>query len=164
MATGRENQLTKAAGEYLVCAELCRRHFVATTFTGNIPDFDILTANSRNKSFPIQVKTIKGGDWQLNADKYLEISISNGIQRIKGKRKIFNGNLIHVFIKLVEQGKDEFYILNLRDLQKIIFNNYSAWLRIHKGRRPRNPESKHVSVSVSDLEVFKGKWNLLGKS
>jgi len=36
MTTGRENQLTKQIGEYLVSAELCRRGFVETTFTENI--------------------------------------------------------------------------------------------------------------------------------
>jgi len=39
--TGRELQLTKQTGEYLVCAELCRKKFIATSFTGNVPDYDI---------------------------------------------------------------------------------------------------------------------------
>jgi hypothetical protein len=164
MVTGREMQLTKAVGEYLVCAELCRHDYVATTFTGNVPEFDILAASGRNKSFPVQVKTIRRGDWQLNADKYLEISLSNGIQRIKGKKRISNGNLIHIFVRLVKQGEDEFYILTLRDLQNIIYKSYSSWLISHKGRRPRNPESKHVSVSVRDLSRFRDKWEILSKA
>ena len=47
MATGRSMQLTKMAGEYLVCAELCRRGLLATTFTGNVPEFDILATDKR---------------------------------------------------------------------------------------------------------------------
>lgn len=49
MATGRENQLTKQVGEYLVAAELCRRGFIATTFTGNVPDFDIIASDARGR-------------------------------------------------------------------------------------------------------------------
>ena len=45
MATGRDIQLTKMIGEYLVCAELCRRGLLATTFTGNVPEFDILATD-----------------------------------------------------------------------------------------------------------------------
>ena len=37
MAEGRKIQLTKQIGEYLVCAELGRRGFISTTFTGNVP-------------------------------------------------------------------------------------------------------------------------------
>jgi hypothetical protein len=139
MATGRDMQLTKAVGEYLVCAELCRMGFVASSFTGNVPDFDVIAVNSKNKSIPIQVKTIRAGEWQLNADKYLDISILKGAQRVKGKRKTSSGNLIHIFVRLSEQGKDKFYIFRFRDLQNIIYKNYTLWLHEHGGRRPRNP-------------------------
>ncbi len=47
MATGRDMQLTKIIGEYLVCAELCRRELLATTLTGNAPEFDILATDKR---------------------------------------------------------------------------------------------------------------------
>jgi len=38
MATGRSNKLVGQTGEYLVAAELSRRGYIATTFTGNVPD------------------------------------------------------------------------------------------------------------------------------
>jgi hypothetical protein len=41
MATGCSTQITKQVGEYLVAAEICRRGFIATTFTGNVPHYDI---------------------------------------------------------------------------------------------------------------------------
>ncbi len=47
MATGRTMQLTKMIGEYLVCAELCRRELLATTLTGNVPEFHILATDKR---------------------------------------------------------------------------------------------------------------------
>ncbi len=46
MATGRDIQLTRQIGEYLAAAELGRRGWVATTFTGSLPGFDILAVNT----------------------------------------------------------------------------------------------------------------------
>ncbi len=45
MATGGNIQLTKMIGEYLVYAELCRRGLLATTFTENVPEFEILATD-----------------------------------------------------------------------------------------------------------------------
>jgi len=39
-------QLTKQVGEYLVAAEVCRRGLIATTFTGNVPHYDIIASNT----------------------------------------------------------------------------------------------------------------------
>ena len=41
MATGRQVQLTKQVGEYLVAAELSRRGLLTATFAGNVPAYDI---------------------------------------------------------------------------------------------------------------------------
>lgn len=140
MTTGRENQLTKQVGEYLVSAELCRRGFITTTFTGNVPEFDILAINGNNEKISVQVKTIKQGTWQLNAGDYLDIIITeenDPRQIIKGKKQI-NQNIIYAFVKLNGQGKDDFYIIKIKDLQDIIFKGYSAYLDKHNGRRPKN--------------------------
>lgn len=61
MATGRSNMLIKQIGEYLVACELARRGLVVATFSGNVPDFDIIATDFKGSSCPIQVKTIKGG-------------------------------------------------------------------------------------------------------
>lgn len=140
MTTGRENQLTKQVGEYLVSAELCRREFVATTFTGNIPEFDILAVNGSNETIPLRVKTIKQSTWQLNAGNYLDIEIQDDTdlkQIIKGIKQL-TPNIIYVFVKLIGRGKDDFYIIKIKDLQDIIFKGYSKYLDKHKGRRPKN--------------------------
>ena len=42
MPSGFANQLTKQRGEYLVAAELARRGLLVATFSGNVPDFDLL--------------------------------------------------------------------------------------------------------------------------
>jgi hypothetical protein len=45
MARGRSNQLTKQVGEYLVACELARRGLLVATFSGNVPDFDLIATD-----------------------------------------------------------------------------------------------------------------------
>lgn len=160
MATGRSLHLINQIGEYLVSAELCRRGLISTTFTGDVPDFDFLETNKKLKKIPIQVKTITQGSWQFDARKYLDISISNGIQEVKGKKQLdeWESKLIFVFVRLVGQNKDEFYICLATELQDIIYENYTRWLSKNNGRRPRNPNSTHCTVSPDDLRKYKDNW------
>ena len=65
MATGRDNKLVGAAGEYLVAAELCRRGLIATTFTGNVPHYDIVASDAKGRHVSIQVKASRSGSWQF---------------------------------------------------------------------------------------------------
>jgi hypothetical protein len=159
--TGREMQLTKQVGEYLVCAELCRNSFIATTFSGNVPLFDILATDKGGQTRHVQVKTINNGDWQFKADDFLDITVSdNGIQTINGK-KIIDKDLVYVLVKLMTQGKDDFYILKIQELQNIIYRSYDGWLKKCGGRRPRNPNSMHCAVSPAGLVKYLDNWNLL---
>jgi hypothetical protein len=45
MATGRHNKLVGQTGKYLVATELSRRNLIATTFTGNVPHYDIYASD-----------------------------------------------------------------------------------------------------------------------
>ena len=163
MATGRNMQLTKMTGEYLVCAELCRKGLLATTFTGNVPEFDILATDKYLRTIPVQVKANAKGDWMLRADSFLDINYNEEerIQTIIGKKEFKNSKLIYIFVKLVDQGKDEFYILRLQDLQRIIFKSYKEYLKKHGGKRPKNPESKHKAILSKHLSNYRDNWKLL---
>ena len=161
MATGRSIQLTKQIGEYLVAAELCRRGLIATTFTGNVPEFDILAINDKYETIPVQVKAIRGSSWQFDARRYIEIEIENGVQKVTGKTKPPYKNLIHVFVKLKGQGQDEFFIFGIEDLQDIIYRHYQENLKKQQGRRPKNPESTHAAIGPKDLIQFKDKWETI---
>lgn len=161
MASGRKNQLTKQIGEYLVAAELCRRGLIATTFTGNVPDFDIIATNEAFETIPIQVKTIRRGAWQLDAKKFLNIAIENGVQRIIDKLDLPNPNMVCIFVKFISQGNDEFYIFRLVDLQETIFEVHSQYLKKHGGRRPKNENSTHIGLNLKFLERFKNNWDLI---
>jgi hypothetical protein len=63
---------------------------LSTTFTGNVPGFDILAASERSRTIPVHVKTIKAGSWQFDARDYLVISRSEEIQKVKGKNRLEN--------------------------------------------------------------------------
>lgn len=164
MATGRQNQLIKQVGEYLACAELCRRGYITTSFTGNVPDFDLLVVNDKNKSIPIQVKTANQGVWQLKADNYLDIEITDDKRQIIKGKKNLSKNIIYIFIKLNGQSKDDFYILKVKDVQDILFEGHKKYLDKHEGRRPKNPESMHTGVNEAQINKFKNNWDLIDKS
>jgi hypothetical protein len=69
--------------------------------------------------------------------------------------------LICVFVYLISQGKDAFYIFRLKDLQQIIFEHYNQNLTRQKGVRPKNPNSTHTAINLGDLENFKDNWDLI---
>ena len=158
MATGRSIQLNKQIGEYLVACELARRGLLVATFSGNVPDFDIIAGDGNGQSIPIQVKTIRGGDWQFTVDKFIEV-------RFEGKKQILGSkvvpripHLIYVFVLATEYGKDKFFILEWEQLQDIAISGYAAWLAAKGGVRPRNYKSLHCSVSPKQLAEFENQW------
>jgi hypothetical protein len=147
MATGRDMQLTRQIGEHLVAAELGRRGYVATPFSGNVPLFDILAADIRGFAIPVQVKSIKGPSWQFSVDTFLNIEMVGNQQMVKGKKELANPSLVCIFVVLKEGGGDEFYIFRLQDLQDHFFRVYKG------GIRPRNPQSMHCAIWPSELRA-----------
>lgn len=162
MATGRSNQLTKQIGEYLVACELARRGLIATTFSGNVPDFDIIVTDFKGSSCPIQVKTSKTGTWQFSIDKFVDIHIEGKKQIIGKKKPLSIPHLICIFVIAGEKyGEDLFFILELSKLQDILIANHTRWLDSCGGIRPKKPESMHCALYKSDLEAYKDNWELI---
>ena len=83
MATGRSNKIVGQTGEYLVAAELSRRGLIATTFTGNVPHYDIIASNEEGKHVSVQVKASRSNSWQFDFRKFCEVSFK-GKQQILG--------------------------------------------------------------------------------
>jgi hypothetical protein len=54
-----------------------------------------------------------------------------------------------------EDGKDEFYIFQQRDLQEYCAQVYKG------GRRPKNPQTMHCAVRPEDLQQFHENWALV---
>ena len=164
-STGRDKYLVKQVGEYLVCAELGRQGYIATSFTGNVPEFDILAIDKDNRVQPVQVKAIsEHGKWQFDARRFMDITLTpEGRQTIDRKLPLSNPGLICVFVRLVAQGQDEFYLFRLSELQEILVTGYGQWLAQLGGVRPRNPESMHLTVTPAALAKFRDNWDLLSR-
>ncbi len=162
MASGRSTQITKQVGEYLVACELARRNLLVATFSGNVPDYDLIATDSHGNSCPIQVKTIRKGTWQFSIKNFIDVSMDGDIQNL-GRIKPMNiPELICVFVIASRSyGKDQFFVLKWGEARKIIIKEYKHWLDSHGGKRPRNPYSFHCSLTPDRIMKYKNNWNLI---
>ena len=167
MKTGRSKYLTKQAGEYLVAAELSRRGYIATTFTGNLPYYDIIAVDDCGGHVVVQVKAIAGASWQFNATDFADIVIQGQQQIIRCARGEPYPNLVCVLVQVAPAGSgalDRFYVLPWRDLGRVIVDHHKKYLAKHGGIRPRKPESMHLQLHPSEIQAWEGKWDILKKS
>jgi hypothetical protein len=161
MAKGRNTQLVKQVGEYLVACELARRHLLVATFSGNVPDFDIIAADEAGHSVPIQVKTIRLGDWQFSVDEFAEITFSGEKQVIGKKVSHHLPRLLHVMVVATEYKHDRFFILEWEQLRDLALAAYEKWLATKGGIRPKNFQSLHCSISPDELKDFENRWDTI---
>ena len=80
MGTGRQVQLTKQVGEYLIAAELSRRGLLTATFAGHVPDYDIVATGGRGQTALVQVKAIAGPSWQFDIRTFADVRCTAGAQ------------------------------------------------------------------------------------
>ena len=161
MATGRDNQLTKQLGEYLVAAEICRRGFIATTFTGNVPHYDILASNETGRHQAIQVKAMTSSAWQFDIRKFVDVQLNNKRQVMGAPTQPAYPDLICVFVRLKEYGTDEFYVLTWENFQEIAIASYSEYLASHAGIRPKKHDSFHLAIRPASMRAHRDKWGIL---
>jgi len=159
MATGRDTQLTRQIGEYLAAAELGRRGWIATTFTGSLPGFDILAVNPDGRILEVQVKAIRSASWQLNAGQFLHIDIEKGVQLVRGPKTVKTAGRVCIFVQLRdahdEGARDTFYVFRWEELQQILLMDYKA------GPRPKNPETLHHALYPKRLAPYRDNWAAL---
>jgi hypothetical protein len=130
MTTISSNNLVGTAGEYFVCAELCRRGFLALLTPKNNPLFDVIaSAPDGSKTVSIQVKTRsiqnKQG-WKLGKDVTVKKNDSG---------------LFVVLVNLNQEGLPEFYIYEYDVFAEVVGNNYSKYLA-----KPKRDGSKRKDV------------------
>ena len=162
MASGRSTKTIGATGEYLVAAELSRRGLIATTFAGNVPDYDIVATDAEFRSVLVQVKAISGTSWQFDFRRFAEMTI-------EGQRQVFRRpvkmkrDIVCVMVVLSTYGSDRFYILRWTELQKIIIKGHRAFLDRHEGIRPRKFDSFHCGLHEKELATYRDNWDLVLK-
>lgn len=159
--SGRSNQLTKQVGEYLVAAEVCRRGFIATTFTGNVPFYDIVASNATGGHQAIQVKAINGGSWQFDVRTFANVSLDGSRQVMGEPIAPAYPNLVCVFVRLRETGTDEFFVLMWETLRTIVIDAHRQFLARHGGIRPKKPDSYHTAVTPEMLGEHRNRWEVL---
>jgi hypothetical protein len=165
MSTGRSNKLVGATGEYLVAAELSRRGLIATTFTGNVPHYDIIASDEDGRHVSVQVKASRGPSWQFgNITLYCDITF-DGKRQIVGNRKPSPvRRLIMVFVKIDEEGNDSFYIVPWERFRDMLVAHHEAYLAKHSGTRPKRWDSFHCTIAESALHRYQDKWKTIEKN
>jgi hypothetical protein len=159
VATGRGTKLVGQAGEFLVAAQLARLGLIATTFTGNVPHYDIIASNERGKHVAVQVKTIKSGSWQFgDISRFCEVVFRGRSQVVGRKRRSPVPGLVCVLVQLGEYGKDRFYVLKWEQLRDELVASHKQYLERWGGRRPYNPKSLHVALLPSRIARFANNW------
>jgi len=157
MATGRSNQLTKQIGEYLVASELGRIGLIAATFSGNVPDYDIIATDSKFKSVPVQVKTTNRTSWQFNnIRRFVDVPL-DGKKQVVGRPLTLKGNIVCLLVAL-SRDSNRFYVLSLKTLQGVLIKHHRDYLEKHGGVRPKKFDSFHCAIGEEALARFKNAW------
>lgn len=147
----RSLNLIGTAGEYYVCAELCRVGLLALLTPKNNPLFDVVTTDEEGKrSVSIQVKTRSIGNkqgWKLGKE------ITN---------KQNNKSLFVVLVNLKENEAPDYYIYEYDDLANRIEKVYNNYINTpKKDGNPRKPVSfrwyDESSFTDSDIKK-KNNW------
>jgi hypothetical protein len=111
------NNLVGTAGEYYVCAELCRLGYLALLTPKNNPLFDVVVTNPNGiRSVSVQVKTRSGHNkqgWKLGTD----------ITTARGPSGMFVA-----LVNLVSDGPPEFYIYEYAVLSRRVSAVYEAYM------------------------------------
>lgn len=161
MAKNFSNQLAGQIGESLVVAEMGRRGWIATAFSGNVPDIDVLGYRD-GEVIHIQVKAWSKGSVSFDAKRFLNIRWEGSHQIVDGFARDLDPRLIYVFVRLGDKaGYDRYFVLNEKQLANLVRSGYEAFLAKHGGVRPRNIKTTHNAVSVEQLREFEDQWSLL---
>jgi hypothetical protein len=165
MATGRSNKLVGQTAEYLVAAELSRRGLIATTFTGNVPHYDIIASDENGKHVSVQVKASRGTTWQFgDITQFCSISFNGRRQVIGRPKRCPVRRLIVVFVSIGATGADQFYILTWRTLRGLLVRGHKTYLAKHNGMRPQKWDSLHSAFSEKVLRPYKDQWSTIKRN
>ncbi len=130
MPSSASNNLVGTAGEYYVCAELCRSGYLALMTPKNNPLFDVVaTSQDGTKTVAIQVKTRSVRNeqgWKFGADMASH-------EKSKG--------LFVVLVNLKESGPPDFYVYRRKELVKRVQAVYDAYMA-----KPKKDGTRHKTV------------------
>lgn len=148
MGVGARN-ITGAAGEYHVAAELSRREWLATVTIKNSPDTDLLAQRpSSERLIAIQTKTASPGSWFRLKEKNESASRRDG----------------QWFVLVALQAATErprFYVVPRDHVAAMIFADHREWLTTPgKGGQPYK-DNEQRNLSETDVAGYLERWDLL---
>ena len=162
MTRGRSNRLVGQTGEYLVAAELSRRGLIATTFTGNVPHYDIIASNERGKHVSVQVKASRGSSWQFgDLSRFCDISFEGKRQAVGRPKRCPVQRLVVVFVLIDAKGTDRYYILTWSVLRSMLMKGHKAYLAKRNGMRAQKWDSLHSAISEQTLKPYRDRWDII---
>jgi Holliday junction resolvase-like predicted endonuclease len=147
-------------GEYLVAAELARLGLITATFSGSVPDYDIIATDSNFRAVFVQVKALKAvkrRNWQFDIRRFVKVRL-HGKKQVLGRLVREKHDISCVMVALTKYGDDRFYVLSWRALQELVVNGYRKYLKRHGGVRPKKYNSFHCGIGEHDLVESKDAW------
>jgi hypothetical protein len=164
MGTGRSNKLVGQTGEYLVAAELSRRGLIATTFTGNVPHYDIIASDESGRHVSVQVKASRVPSWHFaDITQYCAITFDDNRQVVGKKKPCPVNRLVTIFVKLEATGSDRYYLLTWEQLRDLLVKHHRDYLEKHDWIRPKRWDSLHCAIRESELVLYQDKWKTIEK-
>ncbi len=151
------NETEISIGEYLVASKLGRIGLVVATFSGNVPEYDIIATDSEFRSVPVQVKTTNGTSWQFDIRRFVDVQL-DGHKQVVGLPVTLPANIVCVYVALSQDGNDRFYVLSLKTLQEMLIKGHRNYLERFGGVRPKKFDSFHGAIKEEKLYPFKDAW------
>lgn len=143
MSNKLNRNVSGAAGEHYVVAELLRRGFFADVLYSCAKDYDILAFNpEKNKSFRIQVKANQSNQkkWQI------------------GKHEpIYDNNMFFVFINLVELESPVFYVVPSKIVHDKVENRHQS----PKENGGKRSDIRKFVFEEDEYKKYENNWEIL---
>jgi hypothetical protein len=152
---GGRNQQVARAGEYFVVAELNKQGAFAVSFTGNMPEIDLMACNrDQSRTIHIQVKTKSGG-------RAFQTSITEG-RLTSPPQAPHDERVFWVFVDLGEKDKaPRYWIAPDWWVRSDIYQAHRQYLDRHGGTRAKNPTSTHHAIYEERLNEWRDRWDIL---
>lgn len=148
----RDSRATGQAGEYFVAAEICRRGGTATTFTGNMPGYDIVAGDAAgNRQVQISVKT-------KNTERFWT---TDGVRDAEARP---DGEVARfwVFVDLSGGRPPEYYVVPDNDIRDSIRRMHGEYQDRYEAKHGRRRDNSIHGVRVKDIAEFQDRWDMLG--
>ena len=148
----KDARATGQAGEYFVAAEICRRRGTATTFTANMPGFDIVAGDAAgNRQVQISVKAKNTQHfWTTDGVRDAEARPDGAVPRF------------WVFVDLSGGRSPEYYVVRDKDVRDSIRTKYAERQQAYTDKHGHPRKNTIHGVWVKHIEEFLDNWAILG--